>query len=213
MHSLFGVVGGSGGVGASTFCAALAAHAGGVLVDLDAEGGGVDVLLGVEDVTGARWSAVQVAGGHIDPAQLRDGLPRWDAVPVLVADRAPDARAVGAVLDAARLLGPVAVDLGRSPTAARRIAVEACALIVVLVAADLPGVAAARTVTSALDAAQVALVVRRGCIDPDEAGELVGAPVVGVLPAVRRRSTSPLHARRLPGALAAVAAGVADSMP
>jgi len=68
---VLGVVGGSGGVGASTFAAVLAAVTGrAMLVDLDVVGGGIDVLLGIEDVAGARWSGLRVGGGRLDPALL-----------------------------------------------------------------------------------------------------------------------------------------------
>ena len=71
---MFGVVGGSGGVGASTFAAVLAAvTARAMLVDIDVVGGGIDVLLGIEDVPGARWSGLRVGGGRLDPGSLADG--------------------------------------------------------------------------------------------------------------------------------------------
>ena len=55
---MIGVVGGSGGVGASVFAAVLAATAavlGGraLLIDLDVTGGGVDVTLGLESAVPA----------------------------------------------------------------------------------------------------------------------------------------------------------------
>ena len=60
------VVGGSGGVGASTFAAALAtAAAPATLIDLDPVSGGIDVLLGIEDVPGARWSGLRLEGGRL----------------------------------------------------------------------------------------------------------------------------------------------------
>src|SRR5579875_2141374 len=84
------VLGGSGGVGASTFAAALATAAGrAVLVDCDPLGGGIDVLLGVEAVPGARWSGLRVNGGRLDPHALDEGLPRWRDVRVLAADAPP----------------------------------------------------------------------------------------------------------------------------
>ena len=82
-----GVIGGSGGVGASSFASVLAAAAvPSVLIDLDLAGGGADVLLGIEAVPGARWSGLQLDGGRLDPALLADGLPRWRDVAVLAAE-------------------------------------------------------------------------------------------------------------------------------
>src|SRR4051812_19306479 len=84
---VLGVVGGSGGVGASAFAAVLAAVAGeSLLVDVDAAGGGVDVLLGIEAVDGARWSDLHLAGGRLDASVLLAGLPRWGPCAVLAAD-------------------------------------------------------------------------------------------------------------------------------
>lgn len=210
---MIGVLGACGGVGASTFAATVATVAGAALVDLDAVGGGVDVLLGIEHVAGARWSSVEVAGGTIDPAHLRDGLPRWGAVPVLAADAVPDERAVGPVLDAARVLGTVAVDLGRVPSEVRQAALDVCVLVIVVVPADLHGVAAARTLVRSLGCVDVALVVRRGQLGTDEVGELAGAPVVGVLPALRGRAGAALDPYRLPGAVRRAAEGIADGVP
>src|SRR6185312_17116098 len=90
VHSMIGVIGGNGGVGASTFAAVLAwAAVSGVLVDLDPVGGGVDVLLGIERAPGARWSGLRLDGGRLAPEVLTAGLPRWAGVPVLAADRSP----------------------------------------------------------------------------------------------------------------------------
>ncbi|MGH8862840.1 MAG: septum site-determining protein Ssd, partial [Jatrophihabitantaceae bacterium] len=95
---MIGVIGGSGGVGASTFASVVASVAGrAVLIDLDTVGGGIDVLLGMEETAGARWSGLRVGGGYLDPALLADGLPRWRDVAVLAADEPPDPAAVAQV--------------------------------------------------------------------------------------------------------------------
>jgi hypothetical protein len=210
--AVVGVVGGVGGVGASTFAAVLAARIGGVLLDIDADGGGIDVLLGVEDVPGARWSAVRVAGGRIEPRELRDGLVRWGAVPVLAADAAPPIDAVRAVLAAAAGLGPVVVDLGRAATAARSVATDSCGLVVVLVPADVSGVAGARAVLRGIGTVRTGLVVRRGAIESDEVGDLVGVEVIGELPQLGARAQRPLRVVRLPRPLVRIAAGVGDGL-
>ena len=63
----------------ATFAAALACAAGGpsVLIDLDGVGGGLDVTLGLEGIPGARWSGLQLDGGHLDPVVLDQGLLRF----------------------------------------------------------------------------------------------------------------------------------------
>jgi secretion/DNA translocation related CpaE-like protein len=147
-----GVLGGSGGVGASCLAAALAACAGpAVLVDMDVLGGGMDVLLGIEKEAGTRWSGLHSDGGRIDPGEVADALPRWGDVSVLSCDRDElPAAAVGSVLAAARVLGPVVVDLGRSMSAAKDAAVADCDLVAVVVRATVSGVAAAARVVARL---------------------------------------------------------------
>jgi secretion/DNA translocation related CpaE-like protein len=143
-----GVLGGSGGVGASCLAAAIAACAvPAVLVDLDVYGGGIDVLLGIEKEAGTRWSGLHSDGGRIDPGEVAEALPRWGEVSVLSCDRNElPAAAVGSVLVAARALGPVVVDLGRGRSAAKDMAVADCDLVAVVVRATVPGVAAAARV-------------------------------------------------------------------
>jgi hypothetical protein len=206
--AVVGVLGGSGGVGASTFAAAMAAGARpSTLIDLDAVGGGVDVLLGIEGVPGARWSALRLDGGHLDPALLAGGLPRWGGVAVLAADCAPPTpMAARQVVVAAAQLGPVVVDLPRSPSPARDAALEQCALCVVVTAAEIREVASARAVLRTLPTGVVVgAVVRRGALAVDELAGLLGVAVVGVLPAVDRSSHPPRS-------IARVASGVLDGM-
>jgi secretion/DNA translocation related CpaE-like protein len=211
---MVGVVGGNGGAGASTFAAVLAGTApAGVLVDLDGVGGGIDVLLGIEHVPGARWSQLRLEGGHLDPGLLESGLPRWGSVPVLAADCGlPEPGAVEQVLKAAAVLGSVIVDLPRLPCPAREAALARCDLIVVVCAATVHGVAAGRAVVDTLTGAPVGLVVWRGLIRPREVGGLLGAPVLGVVPGRPAPPDRALDPNRLPPRLARVAAGVLDGL-
>ena len=185
---MIGVIGGSGGVGASTFASVVASVASGaVLVDLDPVGGGIDVLLGIDDVAGARWSGLRVGGGHLDPLLLADGLPRWRDVTVLAADEPPAAAAVPQVLAAAAQLGTVVLDLPRAPSELREAGLAACDLCVLVVsAADVRSVVAAAAVLRSLPDVPVGLVLRRGGLSVDEAVPLLGAPLLGVLPEVDR---------------------------
>lgn len=148
-----GVLGGSGGVGASSLAAAIAACAGvgAVLVDLDVNGGGMEVLLGIEKEAGTRWSGLHSDGGRIDPDEVAVALPRWGEVSVLSCDREEmPPVAVRSVLAAARALGPVVVDLGRAAGRARDVAVADCDLVAIVVRATVPGVAAASRAVAGL---------------------------------------------------------------
>ena len=74
------------GVGASTLAALLAREltergCKSVLVDADLNGGGLDVLLGVEDEDGSRWS-ISAPLGKVDGKALPE-TARWDGVPLL----------------------------------------------------------------------------------------------------------------------------------
>lgn len=166
---VLGVLGGCGGAGASSLVGALAvcSRAAPMVVDLDALGGGIDVVFGAEDQSGARWSGLHTSGGRLDPAQLREGLPRWAGVPVLACDSSavPDADAVGSVLRAAAEVGPVIVDLGRCSTPARSVALELLSSIVLVVPAEIRGATAAAAMRTRLSEdgfeGALHLVVRR----------------------------------------------------
>lgn len=212
MGAVVGVIGGSGGVGASSFAAALAVTAGeSVLVDLDAAGGGVDVLLGIERVAGARWSGLRLAGGRLDPEVLLAGLPRWGASAVLAADVPElDPEAVLQVVEVAASGAAVVLDLPRGACPARAAALVHCHLVVIVARADVIGLVAAHAVASALPEVPIGVVLRRGEVAPREAAALVGAPLLGELPP--RVGRAGLDPARLPRALQGVAAGVLDGL-
>jgi secretion/DNA translocation related CpaE-like protein len=92
---IIGVVGGSGGAGASVLTAAIAVRAAqaglrSVCLDGDRFGGGLDVTLGIEQERGVRWPELAGARGRIDGPELLRRLPSVDGVWVLSFDRARD---------------------------------------------------------------------------------------------------------------------------
>src|SRR3954454_11195925 len=208
MGAVVGVVGGSGGVGASSFAAALAVVAGeSVLIDLDVAGGGVDVLLGIERAAGARWSGVELAGGRLEPTTLLAGLPCWGPCAVLAADvPALDPEAVLQAVEVASAAAPVVLDLPRGDCRERAAAAGLCDLVVLVIRADVSGLVAAHAVASALPQLPTGVVVRRSDVPATDAARLVGAPLLGELPPVRARFA--LDPARLPRAVHAVAVGV-----
>jgi secretion/DNA translocation related CpaE-like protein len=219
MWPVIGVVGGRGGAGASTFAAVLAAMAGlggrALLVDLDPLAGGVDVLLGVESVPGARWSGLRLDGGRLDAAALLDGLPSWGRVAVLAADRDPPPTSVSQVLDVAARSGPVVVDLGRWGTPWRAVALDRCALVVLVCGADVRSVTGARSVRRGLGTVVTGLVVvraARAVAPASRVAELVDMPLIGAVPALPRSLDSPLAVTSLPRAMSRVARGVLDAV-
>ena len=113
---IIGVVGGSGGVGASVLTAAIAVRAAQaglhpVCLDGDRLGGGLDVTLGVEQEAGVRWPDLAGARGRIDGGELLRRLPSVDDVSVLSFDRARDVQlGAGTIEEVLRALS-TAVDL------------------------------------------------------------------------------------------------------
>jgi secretion/DNA translocation related CpaE-like protein len=92
---IIGVVGGSGGVGASVLTAAIAVRAARaglspVCLDGDRLGGGLDVTLGIEQERGVRWPDLAGARGRLDGPELLRRLPFVDGVRVLSFDRGRD---------------------------------------------------------------------------------------------------------------------------
>ncbi|MGN6635255.1 MAG: septum site-determining protein Ssd [Oryzihumus sp.] len=108
---VIGVVGGSGGVGATVLAAALATRAAATgctvaCVDGDVLGGGLDVTFGLEQEPGLRWPDLAGARGRVDGPELLHRLPATDGVAVLSFDRTrPGAPADEARAEVLRALG------------------------------------------------------------------------------------------------------------
>jgi secretion/DNA translocation related CpaE-like protein len=169
---LVGVVGGRGGAGASVLAAALALTAArsgrrSMLIDLDPLGGGLDLVIGVEDCTGLRWPDFAETRGRLGGAELRDSLPASLGLTVLSWDRGDvltvPAEAGRAVLTAAqRSCDVVVLDLPRRVDAATEHALARCTTTLLVVPAEVRAVAAAARVATGLAAAarDVRIVVR-----------------------------------------------------
>lgn len=209
--AVIGVVGGSGGVGASRFAAVIASAAlPSVLIDVDPVGGGVDVLLGIEAVPGARWSGLRLDGGLLDPALLANGLPRWRDVAVLATDgAAPTSAAALQAVETATAVGTVVLDLPRAPSPTRDALLSRCVLCVVVAVAEVRELAAARAVLTSVPDVPVGVVMRRGSLPIRDAVQLVGADLLGVLPAVDGGGPA---SSRLPRLATKVATGVLDGL-
>ena len=128
------VVGGRGGAGASTLACALARTAGRsadvMLVDGDPHGGGLDLLMGAEGMSGLRWPDLAAASGRASPGELRAALPCVDGVTLLSWHRGDPVELPAAAMDLVLGAGRrghelVVVDLPRGWDAATRAAVAA----------------------------------------------------------------------------------------
>lgn len=186
------VVGGSGGVGASTLAAGLAVvgAASGLrtaVVDLDDTGGGLDLLLGAEAVEGWRWDRLAFATGQLGDLTAR--LPCVENVAVVSMPRpgrAPGAAAVSAVVGALeRSHELVVVDVGRALGESGLAGVAAAGRTVVLTGPHVRTVSAAQSVLARLGAVRVDAVVRsgrRGATAPAGVAAALGVPLLGVVP-------------------------------
>lgn len=225
------VVGARGGAGTSTFAALVARCVAtgrpAALVDLGVLGGGVEVLLGIEDAPGARWADLAAVQGELDPTDLDGVLPRWGDVEVLGPDRrgAPEAfDALAPVLDALLRGGrSVVVDAPAAVLPDPRVG-AACtrpqgrAFDVLVTTQDLPGVAAGLAVAPlvAPDAALVLRARRSSRVAPVEAAHVLGMSALGVLGDERglagavERGLGPVVRRR--GQVARLARRVADGL-
>lgn len=229
------VIGARGGAGASLLATALAQSAGrtaeALLVDLDAWGGGIDLLAGTEDVAGLRWCDLTQQGGRLTWSALRAALPRQRGVSVLSnarrgqqahEDHELQAGAVDAVVEAGRRAGiTVVCDLPRTWADPVEVALSAADLVVVVSPCDVRSCAAGAAIAPRLGAVNpnVGLVVRGpapGGLRAAEVAEIVGLPLLAALRAEPRLAERLEHAglrlhRR--SALAAVAGRVLDVVP
>lgn len=192
------VTGAGGGVGATVVAAAAALGMAGrgepvVLVDLDTGAPGIEMLLGIEEVPGARWPELSAARGDVDGDTLVAALPTWRAVPVVSGRRRAGWPSDDVVLDVCagivRSGRSVVLDLPRpsSWTAAVRTLLRECATAVLVTPLTFPGAAGAELVRDQLVAAgagEVRVVVRGpapGQVDADALGAALGLAVDGVL--------------------------------
>lgn len=184
------VLGGSGGVGASTLAAGLAWRAARqgrrvALVDLDPLGGGIDLLLGVEQVDGWRWPRLNSADGFL--TDLAPHLPQVDGVAVLSMPRRSGSdvarEPLGAVLASLQRSHELVVcDPGRMPGIATRECLRLSQSVVLLVGTAVRSVAAAQHVVSTLDLRDARVVVRRlpgGTVPHHAIEDALDFPVVG----------------------------------
>ncbi len=184
---VLGVLSGCGGAGASTLAALSAWSIGpALLVDADPLGGGLDVLLGCEQLPGPRWGQVRLRGGPLDPLMLLETLPAWGEVRFLAADGAAglNPAALTSIVLAASAQVPVVLDLPRAPSDIRAAGLAVCRSVAVVTPAEVRGVTATALLAPALDPSRCGVVVRGGSrsLPASHVGELLGLPVWARLP-------------------------------
>ena len=186
---VIGVIGGSGGAGATTVACALgqgAARAGdAVVIDCDPQGPGLDRMLGLERTDGFRWDALCQTTGRLSARALRDALPRAGALGVLswyvgAGAQTLQAFAVREALSAARRgHETVVVDLPRTPDRlVDEVAARCDRLLVVTVGTVLGVTAAARMRARFADHPDVGVVLRGEAVDVADVESVVRLPVL-----------------------------------
>ncbi|MGI5211579.1 septum site-determining protein Ssd [Plantactinospora sp. CA-290183] len=190
------VIGGRGGAGASVLAGGLAVTAARLglrtlLVDADPLGGGLDLVLGWEQLEGLRWPALTEADGRVDPPALVRALPSRGDLVMLSWDRgdllALPTEAMATTMDAGRRgRDIVVVDLPRHLDDASVLALQAADQAFVLVPAELRATAAAARVAAvaAMHCVNLSVIVRGpapGRLKAREVARALDLPLVGTL--------------------------------
>lgn len=210
-----GVLGGAGGVGATTLSVALAQSGGErgptLLVDTDHLGPGIDRMLGLEEAPGVHWHDLHQTSGRLGARALRDSVPASGMVGVLgwaSGSRRPLApEPLREVVSAARRGHDLVVlDLPRHGGALMAEAAGRCDQVLVVAPATLVGTAATLQVLDALGDArqQAVLVVRPGVVTDADVATATGLPLAARLGRERGLAEAvdlglgPLRSRRGP---------------
>lgn len=187
---VLGVLGASGGVGASALVTALAVRAAAAnqevaLVDGHPWGGGLDVFAGLDHQPGLRWADLRGVRGDVDPYRLVAELPghdsglrclSWGTHPPGEATPGPDP-----VLSAVRrAVDLVVVDLPRPAAGADQHLIwwAACHEVILLVHDSVVGLGAAGVLAPHVP--EISGLVVRGSsgLTDRELGSALGAPVL-----------------------------------
>jgi secretion/DNA translocation related CpaE-like protein len=154
-----------------------------LLVDADPFGGGLDVLLGIEDAAGIRWPDLAGSRGRLSAQSLVQALPHASGVSVLAGEIESHAllpETVSAVLDAGeRGFDLVVVDLPREFTPATETVLARADRTLLVVAPRVRATAAAARLIDALRTrtSSLALVLRDDRRALSEESVLAALPV------------------------------------
>ncbi len=213
-----GIIGARGGAGASTLAAALglcAARRGqeALLVDVDTLAGGVELVVGCEDVAGLRWPEVAETRGRVSSSALRAALPNHEDLAVLSFDRTDDVQLEPATLQAMlssarRGSDLVVVDLSRRVDTLVAEALPVLDVLILVSTLDVGAAAGASRLLALLEplCPDIRLVVRRtsaASVDVESLAATLRLPLLAVLPSPRSTTRAvneglgPLGCRRL----------------
>lgn len=190
-----GVIGGSGGAGATTFACALGQVAAGagpaIVIDADPVGPGIDRVLGYERLDGIRWDDIQQTTGRLAARSLREAVPQRRGLGALTWPPGPQGTlqafaAREAVSAAQRGHDTVVVDLPRAVDAAVEEVISRCDQVLVVVRPTVAGVSSAVRVRSRVGGGvPVGIVLHGEGISVREVATVVGVPVLVAMPSQR----------------------------
>jgi secretion/DNA translocation related CpaE-like protein len=199
------VIGARGGAGASTVAAALGLTAarGGVralLVDADALGGSLELVVGCESEPGLRWPDVASTRGRVGAAALRAALPSRDGLAVLSWRQSEPAVLQHASMTAMLSAGQrgsdvVIVDLPRHLDGPAALAASRVDTVLLVACSDVGSAAAGGRLIESLSAVcgDLRLVVRRlrgHPLAPELVASSLGLQLAAVVPTQRSVSRS-----------------------
>ncbi len=186
----------TGGAGASSLAAACAVHvaaqgSSSLLIDGDRLGGGIDLVLGGEEVVGVRWPELADTRGRLATAAFRLALPTMSGAAVLSWDREGSPAATReswtSVLDAGiRGFDVTVVDLPRDLGLESAAVLNRAHAVVLVVSARVRGAIAAARYLEELTAlaTDIRVVVRERPhgVRPEAIGDILGVPILGTMP-------------------------------
>lgn len=186
---VIGVVGGSGGAGATTFACALAQLAArdgpAAVIDLDPLGPGADAVLGIDSAVGVRWDGLVQTVGRVSARSLREALPRRHGVGVLgwgpTTGELPPFAVRQAVQAAQRGHGVVVADLPRRFDAVVDEVLPRCDQVVLVVRPSVVGVSSAQRLSARITHPRVGVLVRGAGIVPADVARLLGRPLLAAM--------------------------------
>jgi len=164
-----------------------------LLVDADPFGGGLDLVLGAEDASGARWSDLQSVSGHLPSGHLDAALPRVSDVSVLACARTDDGlpalETMTAVLESGRRSHDlVLIDCSRCTDDLLTVVVDASNAAVLVVGDHVRATAAAARRYSWLRTRANPVRIVHSCsprgISVDDVSRVLGVDVVASIPHV-----------------------------
>lgn len=214
MSRVISVVGTAGGVGASVLAAALAtraSHKGAAVVAVDARpfGGGLDVVLGVDEEPGLRWRHLMDVVGEVDGAEVFGRIPLAGRCGVVSFDRdapvVPPREALeGIVAGLSRVSDIVVIDAPRAGELWEEEVADLSDDVVALTGTSIPAVAAAGAAVPHLDAVYDGLwlacrVDRRNTDLPETLSTLLDVPLVGAIATDPKVSVALEEGRPPPG--------------